>query len=47
MGLVLQQLGDKKGALNAFRQALSVHPFLSNANRAVKALQEEVEGKGI
>jgi len=47
MGLVLQQLGDKKGALNAFRQALSVHPYLPNANRAVKALQEEVEGKGI
>ena len=47
MGLVLQQLGDKKGALSAFRRALSVHPYLPNANRAVKVLQEEVEGKGI
>ena len=47
MGLVLQQLGDKKGALNAFRQALSVHPFLPAAKLAVKTLEKEVEGQGI
>ncbi len=47
MGLVLQRLGDKKGALSAFRQALSVHPFLPTAKQAVKVLQEEVEGRGI
>jgi tetratricopeptide (TPR) repeat protein len=47
MGLVLQRLGDKKGALNAFRQALSVHPFLPTAKLAVKKLQKEIEGQGI
>ena len=47
MGLVLQRLGDKKGALNAFRQALSVHPYLPTAKQAVKTLKKEVEGQGI
>ncbi len=47
MGLVLQQLGDKKGALHAFRQALSVHPHLPTAKQAVKILQKEVEGQSL
>jgi len=47
MGLVLQQLDDKKGALNAFRRALRVHPHLPSAQQAVKALEKEVEGQGI
>lgn len=47
MGLVLQRMGDKKGALNAFRQALSVHPHLPTAKLAVKTLSKEVEGQGI
>lgn len=44
LGLVLRELDDKKGALDAFRQALKIHPFLQGALDAVKILGPEVEG---
>ncbi len=47
MGLVMQQLGDKKGALGAFREALNVHPYLGAAKKAIRILEKEVEGQGI
>ena len=46
-GLVQQALGKKKKALDAFREALEIHPFLDGAKSGVKALAKEVEGERI
>ena len=46
-GLVEQARGKKKEALNAFREALEIHPFLDGAKSGVKALRKEVEGERI
>ncbi len=43
MGLIYQQLGEKKKALSAFRRALAIHPLLKDARAAVKRLVGKVE----
>lgn len=47
MALIFKETGNKAQALNAFRQALDIHPFLTNARDAVAALEAEVDGQGI
>jgi tetratricopeptide (TPR) repeat protein len=47
LGNVLMELGDKKGALEAFRKALKVNPFLDSARQRVDELKREVEGQDI
>lgn len=47
LGLVLEQLGAKKEALEAYRRALAVNPFLEDAQTGVEALKREVEGQDI
>jgi tetratricopeptide (TPR) repeat protein len=47
LGNVLLELGDKKGALEAFRKALKVNPFLDSAREKVDELKREVEGQDI
>jgi tetratricopeptide (TPR) repeat protein len=47
LGLVLEQLGAKKEALEAYRRALAVNPFLEDAQAGVDALKREVEGQDI
>jgi tetratricopeptide (TPR) repeat protein len=46
-GVVLQALGAKKEALQAYRKALEVNPFLDDARQAVESLSREVEGQDI
>ncbi len=46
-GLIKRAQNDDKAALEAYRRALDVHPFLPGARQAVKDLREAVEGKGI
>lgn len=46
-GIILRELGDRDGALKAFRQALEIHPFLPAARNAVRTLGPEVEGQPI
>ncbi|MGI9416062.1 MAG: tetratricopeptide repeat protein [Hyphomicrobiales bacterium] len=46
-GLIKRAQKDDKGALEAYRRALDIHPFLTGARQAVKELREAVEGKGI
>jgi hypothetical protein len=41
--MLQQELGDDRAALDAFRRALAIHPFLPVARRAVKELELEVE----
>jgi tetratricopeptide (TPR) repeat protein len=47
LGVVLQQAGDKKGALEAYRKALEVNPFFEQARQAADDLAHEVEGQDI
>ena len=47
LGAVLQQTGDKKGALEAYRKALEVNPFFEQARRAADDLAHDVEGRDI
>lgn len=47
LAVILQELGDKQGALAAYRKALAVRPFLPGAQEAVAELAIAVEGRGI
>lgn len=47
LGAVLQALGAKKEALQAYRKALEVNPFLEDARQAVESLSRELEGQDI
>jgi tetratricopeptide (TPR) repeat protein len=47
LGLILQDMGDDKHALEAFRRALAIDPHLENLSDAVKTLTEKVEGRDI
>jgi hypothetical protein len=47
LGMILQEVGDDKHALDAFRRALAVHPKLEKIPDLVKRLTEKVEGRGI
>jgi tetratricopeptide (TPR) repeat protein len=47
LGSILQEIGDEKAALEAFRRALAVHPKLEKIPDMVKKLTEKVEGREI
>jgi tetratricopeptide (TPR) repeat protein len=47
LGMIMQELGDDKHALEAFRRALTVHPRLEHIPDLVKQLTEKVEGRDI
>ena len=47
LGFILQELGEDKLALEAFRRALAINPFLPKIPDAVKQLSEKVEGRDI
>ena len=47
LGLILQDIGDDKQALEVYRRALAVHPRLQRIPDLVKTLQEKVEGRDI
>ena len=47
LGMIMQELGDDKRALDAFRKALAVNPHLERVPDLVKALTEKVEGRDI
>lgn len=47
LGMILMDIGNKASALEAFRRALEVNPFLSSAKRAADRLTLEVEGREI
>lgn len=47
MGMILQDVGEEKWALEAFRRALAVHPHLPRIGELVKSLSEKVEGRDI
>jgi tetratricopeptide (TPR) repeat protein len=47
LGLILQDIGDDKQALEVYRRALAVYPRLERIPDVVKKLQQEVEGRDI
>lgn len=47
LGMIMQDLGDDKHALDAFRRALAVNPHLEKVPELVKTLSEKVEGRDI
>ena len=47
LGMIMQDLGDDKRALDAFRKALAINPHLERVPDLVKTLSEKVEGRDI
>ena len=47
LGMIMQDIGDDKRALDAFRKALAVNPHLEKVPELVKTLTEKVEGRDI
>jgi tetratricopeptide (TPR) repeat protein len=47
LGMILQEFGDDKRALDAFRRAVQVHPHLQKIPDLIKSLTEKVEGRDI
>jgi tetratricopeptide (TPR) repeat protein len=47
LGMIMQDLGDDKRALDAFRKALAINPHLEKVPDLVKTLSEKVEGRDI
>ncbi|OAF16163.1 tetratricopeptide repeat protein [Bradyrhizobium neotropicale] len=47
LGMIMQEVGDEKRALDAYRKALAINPHLEKVPEQVKALTEKVEGRDI
>ena len=47
LGMIMQEVGDEKRALDAFRKALEINPHLDKLPDMVKTLTEKVEGRPI
>jgi tetratricopeptide (TPR) repeat protein len=47
LGMILQEFGDDKRALEVFRRALEIHPHMPKIPDMVKSLSEKVEGRDI
>jgi tetratricopeptide (TPR) repeat protein len=47
LGLVYEALGKKPEALEAYRNALAINPFLNEAGQAVKFLEKEVGARNL
>jgi tetratricopeptide (TPR) repeat protein len=47
LGMILQDVGDEKHALDVYRRALAIHPYLPRIPDLIKTLTEKVEGRDI
>lgn len=47
LGMIMQEVGDDRRALDAFRKALEINPHLEKLPDMVKSLTEKVEGRPI
>lgn len=47
MAKILDALGEKKPALQAYEQLLKIHPNIEGARQAADALRKQLEGQGI
>ncbi len=47
LGLISKAQGKGKAALDAYRRAISIHPFLDGVSRLIRELEIEVEGQAL
>jgi tetratricopeptide (TPR) repeat protein len=47
LGIILQEFGNDKRALDAFRRALAIHPHLERVPDMVKRLSDKIDGREI
>ena len=47
LGMIMQELGEDRRALEAFRKAIEVNPHLDQVPAMIKTLTEKVEGRDI
>jgi tetratricopeptide (TPR) repeat protein len=47
LGQIYSSGGDKRRALEAFRKALAIHPYLSSLREAIERMAPEVDGRDI
>lgn len=47
LGLILEELGYEREALEAWRQVLAIHPHQEGAKEAVERLERQVEGQAL
>jgi len=47
LGIILQELGDDKRALDALRRAQAIHPHLERIPEMIKKLSDKIEGRDI
>ena len=47
LGLILQEIGDDKHALEVFRRTVDLYPRIDRIPDLVKTLREKVEGRDI
>jgi tetratricopeptide (TPR) repeat protein len=47
LGLIMQEIGDERHALDAYRKALEVYPRLKGMEEKVKTLTEKVDGRNL
>jgi len=45
LGMILERLGDKQGAMQAYRRGLEIHPNLPGAVEGVQRLTPDVDGR--
>tara|TARA_R110001599_G_scaffold325503_1_gene537629 strand:- start:221 stop:799 length:579 start_codon:yes stop_codon:yes gene_type:complete len=47
LGIMMEAMGAEKEALEAYRQALTIYPFMTQAMQAEKRLSKVAEGQGL
>src|SRR5215470_18815656 len=47
LGLIMQDIGDDKHALEAYRKALEIYPRLKGMEERIKTLTEKVDGRAL
>ena len=45
LGIILDRIGDPKGALEAYRRAIAIHPHLPGIKDGIEKLEKQVEGE--
>jgi len=47
LGIIMERLGNKEGAMQAYREVLAIHPNMPGAAAGVKRLSAEVDGQAL
>jgi tetratricopeptide (TPR) repeat protein len=47
LGMIYEDMGQEKAALEAYRAALEIHPFLDAAKQGVSRLEPKIEGQDL